>query len=96
MPRSRGLTKTGGRKKGTPNKRTQEVTELLDSLGCNPIEGMVKIAEDSGVDISIRSRMYAELATYIFPKRKAMSVDLSIETESYEQRIKRLRADIEE
>jgi hypothetical protein len=37
-------TKTGGRKTGTPNKRTQDITALLDRLGCNPIEGMAHIA----------------------------------------------------
>ena len=36
-------TKTGGRKTGTPNKRTQDITALLDRLGCNPIEGMAPI-----------------------------------------------------
>jgi len=36
--------KTGGRKKGTPNKKTQEVIERLKELGCDPIEGMAKIA----------------------------------------------------
>lgn len=38
--------KTGGRVAGTPNKRTMEVMERLESLGCDPIEGMAKIAMD--------------------------------------------------
>ena len=32
--------KTGGRTKGTPNRRTAEVSEKLEALGCDPIEGM--------------------------------------------------------
>jgi len=36
--------KTGGRKKGTPNKKTQEVIDRLKELNCDPIEGMAKIA----------------------------------------------------
>ena len=36
--------KTAGRVAGTPIRKTQEITALLDSLGCNPIEGMAQIA----------------------------------------------------
>ena len=36
--------KTGGRVAGTPNRKTQEISALLESLGCNPIEGMAQIA----------------------------------------------------
>lgn len=61
-----------GRKAGTPNRRTREVQEMLDSLNCNPIEGMVRIAEDESVELSLRARMYTELAQYVAPKRKAI------------------------
>jgi hypothetical protein len=36
--------KTGGRKLGTPNKRSGELLEILDRLSCNPAEGMAQIA----------------------------------------------------
>jgi len=39
-----GSTKTGGRAKGTPNKKTQDVIDRLKELNCDPIEGMAKIA----------------------------------------------------
>ena len=61
-----------GRKAGTPNRRTREVQEMLDSLHCNPIAGMVRIAEDESVELSLRARMYTELAQYVAPKRKAI------------------------
>src|SRR3954468_4717558 len=67
--------KTGGRSAGTPNRRTVEVIEMLDALGCRPIEGMARIAMDEGNPVELRARMYAELAGYVAPKRKA--VDLS-------------------
>ena len=66
--------KTGGREKGTPNKRTQDVLEKLEQLGCDPIEGMARIAqqaEEEG-DKVLAARMYTELAPYIAPKRKAI------------------------
>ena len=61
-----------GRKACTPNRGTREVQEMLDSLECNPIEGMVRIAEDESVELSLRARMYTELAQYVAPKRKAI------------------------
>lgn len=66
--------KTGGRTRGTPNKRTQDVMEKLEQLGCDPIEGMARIArqaEEEG-DKVLAARMYTELAPYIAPKRKAI------------------------
>ena len=36
--------KTGGRKAGAPNKKSQEVIDKLEGLGCDPIEGMARIA----------------------------------------------------
>ena len=69
-------SKTGGRQKGTPNKRTLDAAERLAALGCDPLEGMVKIAMSDEADVALRGRMYIELAQYIYPKRKA--VDLSI------------------
>jgi hypothetical protein len=66
--------KTGGRVAGTPNRKTQEVTELLESLGCNPIEGMARIAMNEAHSPELRGRMYAELAQYVAPKRKSVEM----------------------
>ncbi len=66
--------KTGGRRAGTPNKRTQELVERLEVLGCDPIEGMARIAMDSSSPPELRGRMYAELAGYVYPKRRAVEV----------------------
>ena len=63
--------KTGGRLKGTPNRRTMEVVERLAAMDCDPIEGMAKIALDPTSPLELRGRMFAELAQYCYPKRKA-------------------------
>jgi hypothetical protein len=65
--------KTGGRIAGTPNRKTQEIGELLESLGCNPIQGMAEIAMNSEASLELRGRMYAELAQYVYPKRRALA-----------------------
>jgi hypothetical protein len=64
--------KTGGRSAGTPNRNTVEVKQTLEALGCDPIEGMARLATDERVEISIRFQAYKELAQYIYPKRKAI------------------------
>ncbi len=69
--------KTGGRKVGTPNRRTVEVVAQLSALGCDPIEGMARIAMDCSNSPELRARMYAELAQYVAPKRKALDVSSS-------------------
>ena len=68
--------KTGGRHAGTPNKRTVELTARLEALGCDLIEGMVQLAMDQANPPELRGRMYAELAGYLFPKRKATEVKI--------------------
>lgn len=64
----------GGRQKGTPNKRTQAVTKILATVGCDPIEGMARIAMDETAELGIRAQMYKELAQYVAPKRKAVQI----------------------
>ena len=63
----------GGQCKGTPNKRTLAGTEKLEALGCDPIEGIARIAMDETAELSIR-QMYKELAQYVAAKRKAMEM----------------------
>ena len=75
MPRgAKAGERRGGRKTGTPNKRTLAVAEKLETLGCDPIEGMARIAMDENAELGLRAQMYRELAHYIAPKRKAMEV----------------------
>jgi hypothetical protein len=61
-----------GRRAGIPNKRTQAVADLLADLGCDPIAGMAHIALDQLNPIELRARMFAELAAYVAPKRRAV------------------------
>ncbi len=62
----------GGRQKGVPNKATLSVMEKLAALGCDPIEGMARLASDENNRPELRGRMLAELAAYVAPKRKAI------------------------
>ena len=80
MGRPKGLPKTGGRQAGTSNRKTQALLEKLDSLGCDPIEGLAKIALAPETPPELKVRCLAELAQYVYPKRKA--IDLSTDPNS--------------
>lgn len=54
--RQPGTAKTGGRIKGSTNKKTLEVIDTLAKLKCNPIEGMAKIAMDDRTTLDTKSR----------------------------------------
>ena len=69
-----GNCKTGGRKLGTPNRRTADIEEKLAALGCDPIAGMAAIATDETQDIGLRAQMFKELAQYVASKRKAVEM----------------------
>ena len=64
--------KTGGRIRGTPNKKTLEIQDKLCIMGCDPIQGMAALAMDVDNSPELRGRMFAELAQYVAPKRKAV------------------------
>jgi len=72
--------KTGGRSKGTKNKRTQEVIDILNRLDCSPIEGLANIATISmeRENYALAGNMYKELSQYIFPKRRAIEVSAEV------------------
>jgi hypothetical protein len=70
MPRQ----KTGGRTAGTPNKRTLAIEEKLAALGCDPIQGMARLALDESEPSALRFAAMKELAQYVAPKRKAMEI----------------------
>lgn len=67
--------KRGGRKKGTPNKKSKKAEEQILEL-CNPFEEMVRLARlaEDNQEYNTAIGAYKELAQYIAPKRKAVEV----------------------
>jgi hypothetical protein len=70
----KGRAKTGGKSLGCKHKITRDVAGLLDELGCNPIEGMARIALDPKASEPIKARMLAELAKYTVPQLRSVEV----------------------
>ena len=78
---ARGGARPGaGRKPGSLSKNTVELSEKLAQAGCDPFEGMMKLAADVSLDPALRGRMYAELAQYVMPKRKSVEMEAKVET----------------
>lgn len=72
-----GYRPGAGRKRGAKwtKKLRLEMENLrqdLPSLNCDPIKGMEEIAKHRKASLELRGRMYAELAGYIYAKRKAV------------------------
>jgi hypothetical protein len=67
--------KTGGRKKGTPNKRTEL---FLDCLGdYNPLEALLRLVKDTKTPIDTKVKINLDLLPYMYPKRKQVDLQTS-------------------
>jgi hypothetical protein len=70
MPRPEGLPKTGGRIRGTPNRRTGLLVDQLAALGLDVPSEVAKALPN--LDAEKRVEVLMELMTFLFPKRKAI------------------------
>lgn len=75
MGRSQGTAKTGGRKKGTPNKRSLELAETLDYLGRNPVDELFALIPQ--LQAKEQAQILLGFLPYLYPKRK--SLDLTVQ-----------------
>jgi hypothetical protein len=68
--------KTGGRQKGTPNKSTQEIKELIAERfpGYHPLLVLAEIGQDKTKEDSIKIAANKEVAKYLLPQLKAVSI----------------------
>jgi hypothetical protein len=83
MAKPLGSSKTGGRQKGVPNKKTAFLCESLSSLECDVptriLELMPSLPPDRQADI------WLELLQYLYPKRKP--IDSNSEHSSASQQV---------
>ena len=70
MSRPAGLPKTGGRKKGIPNKKTQELEVILEKLGANIPSQIVEALPHLRLEKRVDTLM--GLMTFLYRKRKAI------------------------
>ena len=89
------MRRLGGRQKGTPNKRTQALLDLIDSEcpGYDPVVAMAKIANDPSQDETLRVQCHKEVAQYIHAKRKAIEVEADVNLDAEVTKIERVITD---
>jgi hypothetical protein len=70
-----GHKKTGGRKRGTKNKKTLlAADELLLKLDINPMQKLIELAESDEATIDHKINCYKEIAKYTYPKHKSQDI----------------------
>lgn len=77
MPFTKGQKKTGGRKKGTQNKTTNDLKKLLNELV--DIEAIKNDLED--ITPSERLNFISKILPYLLPKISAVQLDVTEQTE---------------
>jgi hypothetical protein len=78
MARPRGCPKSGGRKKGTPNKATLIRHQQLAASGKLPLDYMLRVMRDPKVDDHRRDDMAKAVAPYIHPRLQSMRSPISL------------------
>ena len=79
MPRPKGLPKTGGRIKGTPNRRTQAMRAaalsapvvgdaVYDTSEMLPLEFLVSVMRNPALELSMRLHAASVAAPFLHPK----------------------------
>ncbi len=81
MAKTKGSTKTGGRKAGTPNLRSLMLIDTLDSLGLDVPSRIAALLPS--LDPEKQADVLLELISYIYPKRKALELTGAIELNNY-------------
>jgi hypothetical protein len=66
--RPKGIPKTGGRKKGTPNKASAAKAAEVAASGLTPLEYMLEVVRDLDAERSVRLDAAAKAAPYVHPK----------------------------
>ena len=65
-----GHKRLGGRQKGTPNKKTQALIDILDSLKFDPVRKIYELLPS--LDEWQQTQVCLDLISYLYPKRKAV------------------------
>src|SRR2546430_3274990 len=75
--RPKGLPKTGGRRRGTPNRATLSLREKVATRGYDPIDELITMSRDHTTPLEMRVRIHFEICSYIYPKRKPVDQSMA-------------------
>ena len=75
MPRPVGLPKTGGRKRGTPNKASATREADIKASGLTPLDYMLQVMRDEEAPTELRLDAAARAAPYVHPRLSSVAVE---------------------
>ncbi len=89
-PKGVSKSKTGGRKKGTPNKRSSQLVGALEAFDFDPLQDIINTLSL----LTPKDRVSADLTLlpYLYPRRKTS--DISLEEEDDPEVPRKLDADL--
>jgi|SRR5882762_8854666 len=70
--RPKGHPKTGGRKRGTPNKRTTELQARIRATGMMPLDFMIAVMRNAKAPLELRFEAARQAAPYVHPRLTAI------------------------
>lgn len=90
--------KTGGRKVGTPNRRTAALIDKLEGLRFDPLHELIRLLPE--LTPREKSAVCLQMLPYLYPRRKAVDVaitDVKLQSDDKsEELIKKIQAIIAE
>ena len=75
MPRPVGLPKTGGRRRGTPNKASAAREAEIRASGPTPLDYMLQVMRDEEAPTELRLDAAARAAPYVHPRLSSVAVE---------------------
>ena len=80
--------KHGGRKAGTPNKRSQEALQIFGELEFCPLKKVIERLKKPGISDELYTSTCVKLLEFKFPKRKAIEHSIGLEGKDEEELIR--------
>lgn len=77
MPKPKGAPKSGGRKPGTPNKRTAETQKMIEESGLTPLEFMLSIMRNDENEPAQRLAAANMAAPYVHARLSSVDATVS-------------------
>lgn len=88
MPFKKGRKKTGGRKKGTPNRATAEFKLAVEAFVIDNLPHFVEIMNDAELSPKDKAAIYVKLFEYVLPKQSAVQLDTAEKIDAVKVEIK--------
>lgn len=82
--------KTGGRKRGTPNKKTAELQKKVAAGGTDPLDYLLEVMRDTKASLPDRLEAAKAAAPFVHPRLAAVEVSGSLAM-THEQQLDRLK-----